>query len=995
MKKNLLLTVGCLLGIWTFCHAQEQTEEKVVVKAAVAAAADEYYSGSDRYTSSPQTWSEMKFGGATPNLYTGTVSVSIPMYTYQDPDFTIPVSLSYGSNGYTPSVQANYVGLGWALNAGGQIVQEVRGISDFGYTPYIFGYSHFQDSDYAGKSVKLNVSDIRKESYMYRFFWGGKSTETEPDIFSFNFMGHSGKFMFAGKKVYVFDTNHPQGEYSVEIESMPSGSEPFYSRVITITTGDGYRYTFAPLQETDLPIGATRVQKDLTDWKSLAFETQNPTQSWFLTRIVAPNQRTVSLEYEKSGAEITKYQDSLKITFSNNPIARIPEQKIQSSSVNPVYQLKNINIDNQVGIDFIYSKRYTESGERYISRKLDTVRVNRKLAAGRVKTLKECILKYNYSLQPSQDYSVVLFLNSVTIPGTGIYRMEYYDLIKKFPRHGMSNVDHWGYYNAGGSSPDITLDSLYFTNLDWTAVTGRKPDSSYAVRGMLSKIIYPTGGYTTFVYEPHKYKDVVTRDYAKLALPSLKIGTKEVEAGGLRIKKITNYASATDSISKIYRYVTADGVCTGNLLVQPYYYFHLEEYAQGTNKLLRNMHYWLPNSTSVGAEQPHVEYESVSEIYDDGSYTVYNFANYHDTPDQFRSNPDQLLNPDVYGSPYAWANNFLTQPDYEPSFRGKLLATSYYNNDNILQKHITFTYDKSKNRKFVESVKYAASYFYVQRSYLETYPLVRVTTTEYVPNSGDGAMTREQSYTYNALGQTICTSTEESTGAKSMTYITYVSDLSSAEETALPGQLAVYNAMRARNILNKPIYVKRSKTVTLADRPGTMGEQLVGAEKFEYTLAGNMILLKSQAKAAIASMTGMTQSLTYFNLATYDKYDSKGRLLQMTDRSGLKTCYVWGYAGLYPVAEVVGVDYSAIQSITNQTEPLATTFTTAQETSLRNLSGAFVTTFVYDPYVGVTKITDPSGRQKSFSYDSKGRIAAEFKDGGARVRSYSYSVVNE
>lgn len=67
---------------------------------------------------------------------------------------------------------------------------------------------------------------------------------------------------------------------------------------------------------------------------------------------------------------------------------------------------------------------------------------------------------------------------------------------------------------------------------------------------------------------------------------------------------------------------------------------------------------------------------------------------------------------------------------------------------------------------------------------------------------------------------------------------------------------------------------------------------------------------------------------------------------------------------MYPIAEVVGTDYSAIQEITNRTEPLSTNFSSAQEAGLRDLDGVFVTTFVYDPYVGVTKVTDPSGRQK-------------------------------
>lgn len=34
-------------------------------------------------------------------------------------------------------------------------------------------------------------------------------------------------------------------------------------------------------------------------------------------------------------------------------------------------------------------------------------------------------------------------------------------------------------------------------------------------------------------------------------------------------------------------------------------------------------------------------------------------------------------------------------------------------------------------RKYVESVKFAGDYFYVQRSYLEPYPLDHVTETEY------------------------------------------------------------------------------------------------------------------------------------------------------------------------------------------------------------------------------------------------------------------------
>ena len=64
---------------------------------------------------------------------------------------------------------------------------------------------------------------------------------------------------------------------------------------------------------------------------------------------------------------------------------------------------------------------------------------------------------------------------------------------------------------------------------------------------------------------------------------------------------------------------------------------------------------------------------------------------------------------------------------------------------------------------------------------------------------------------------------QESDGSESRTY---VSDLSAAEKTALPEQLAVYDMMRDRNVLNNPMYVKRFQTVPLPDRPEATGETL-------------------------------------------------------------------------------------------------------------------------------------------------------------------------
>lgn len=161
---------------------------------------------------------------------------------------------------------------------------------------------------------------------------------------------------------------------------------------------------------------------------------------------------------------------------------------------------------------------------------------------------------------------------------------------------------------------------------------------------------------------------------------------------------------------------------------------------------------WLANYANSDASESHIEYERVMEVYTDGSHTVYNFANYHDYPDRVRSRRDSLVNPETYAANAYRVNNFLTQPDYEPSFRGHLLMTSYYNDQSQLVKRIVNTYNTLKERRFIESVRYAADQFYIHRSYLESYPLLSQQTTIYVPGETQ-SLTTKQSYSYNSLGQ--------------------------------------------------------------------------------------------------------------------------------------------------------------------------------------------------------------------------------------------------
>lgn len=79
----------------------------------------------------PDTWSYMQFRErSSVNHFYGEVEVSIPLYTYEDHDFRIPISISYGTAGWLANIEAGIIGKNWKLNLGGYVSRTVRGLPD-------------------------------------------------------------------------------------------------------------------------------------------------------------------------------------------------------------------------------------------------------------------------------------------------------------------------------------------------------------------------------------------------------------------------------------------------------------------------------------------------------------------------------------------------------------------------------------------------------------------------------------------------------------------------------------------------------------------------------------------------------------------------------------------------------------------------------------------------------------------------------------------------
>lgn len=132
---------------------------------------------------------------------------------------------------------------------------------------------------------------------------------------------------------------------------------------------------------------------------------------------------------------------------------------------------------------------------------------------------------------------------------------------------------------------------------------------------------------------------------------------------------------------------------------------------------------------------------------------------------------------------------------------------------------------------------------------------------------------------------------------------------------------------------------------------------------------------------------------------SYDRYDSKGNLLQYTTKDGIPVTIVWGYGQTLPIAKVEGVklqniSQNLIDSITglsnsnNSEAALISALDNFRNHS--SLSGYQITTYTYDPLVGIKSITQPSGIREMYIYDSAKRLKKVTDMQGKVLKEYQY-----
>ncbi|HXB32681.1 MAG TPA: hypothetical protein VNV35_04640 [Puia sp.] len=462
---------------------------------------------------SPNAAALMKFSDVPVSPYTGTADITVPIYTIHAKGIDVPVSLDYHTGGIRLKEEASSEGLGWALNAGGMISRTIMNYDDFGAqgypyfttaVPQLSGDISITQPAQANDAPLIspyffdfycnyNVNTTQgTENFWWAFQSGGTQYDMEPDIFSYNFPGHSGKFILtrAGQAVL-----QKQDNIQIQFQGMSD------TVTFTITDDQGNKFYFNTIELS---------------------HTGSTTQisSWYLSKILTQQQDSVTFSYLDIGSPANTRPD---YNQTYNYYCG-PTQGLHTSNPATSYYdnqaLQTINFANGQ-LQFLFDQNRSDLQNGL---KLDSVILYSKNSAGSLTYQHEHDFYYSYFNQGVASTDTFRFyrlkLDSVkerSASGT----LPPYSFIYNNPNPGSVSqkdtfsIDHWGYYNGMPNSQlipsmGIAYAPVEFNNFEETEFlsypgANREPNLEYMQTFSLQQINYPTGGSTVFQYQANDY----------------------------------------------------------------------------------------------------------------------------------------------------------------------------------------------------------------------------------------------------------------------------------------------------------------------------------------------------------------------------------------------------------------------------------------------------------------------------------------------------------
>lgn len=479
----------------------------------------------NNYTKAPELDALRKFGNIPVSFYTGTPDIKIPIYEVNSKDISFPITINYHSGGIKVDEEASRVGLGWNIACGGVIYRKVRGQDDLyvrssgAWKPYLTDTVPDFSTDaplsyfYTGHEVDMiRQGKIRITPYIIE---QSSAYDFQPDEFSYSLPNTGGKFVINRKGEALQDKID-----NTKIELLLD-TQDYLNTKWVITTGDGYKYYF-----NDAEVILPKYGNGLVPFYISA---------WYLSKIVSPTGSEVTFTYNTDQLiqvpNVSNYYEQID-QYAYETASPIPD-KCYTGQLNQIRKLPASDYKNKLlsTVDFSGGKLLFKYGARQDSKDKRLDKIQLVDQAG--DTLNEFNFSYDYFRQNAGGYMPSFFENndysnlrlklvSYTRQGGNdqeVFKFSYNE--SQLPPKYCLGRDHWGYFNGAVNNTSLIPEYLGYLQQLTGQVTvyypgaERKANASYMQAFMLTKVEYPTGGSTSFEYEPNDFdllKSNVNRD---------------------------------------------------------------------------------------------------------------------------------------------------------------------------------------------------------------------------------------------------------------------------------------------------------------------------------------------------------------------------------------------------------------------------------------------------------------------------------------------------
>lgn len=877
------------------------------------------------------------------NPSNGIPNISVPLYTIRTGQIELPLELNYHASGIKYEAEKGELGLGWSLSPGFRISRTIYGRAD----------EHHPMPLYQGLfSLPLHPA---RDTYLAKYISNGAGTD--PDIPA------SGDYYDGEYDLFTFSTISDRGNFLIkdrvnkEIKLISETNTK-----IAYTTEDNSGIVYMDVWDANgiyYRMGKSKITGERAfehSHSSSSMYTARAPTSWLVTDIEDPNGNYVRFSYQNFHQRATSR--NLKTLNVMNGGRNVLEMTPTSVSHNLSEE------DNPYSVAYLASITTKDC-------KIDFIRnIDGGLLEIQIKDNNNVPIKTINFYTSNNAY----FLDAVEIKGADNIEVERFgfDYYNKDlnPFSGVFIADYWGYNKLiGPGAAELVFPQfgpIQYCELYWIGpltnrvLVGEKRVLSYANADKtvlttpsyfsLSKISYPSGGYTTYEYESNKYYD--------------NENPASIKQQGLRIKEIKVYDGIKpDPLIYIYKYnekYNTDGAgIVHHDLANNYHFkttrpFVVLDWAPGEIRSFvhdfYNSHPTAEILEAFSLNQP-VLYNEVSIYQKSGTgsafngKTIYNYSStsYWDSKAvaSFFNNTDfirlnswdcgaqqiSLSSPDYYINSYNLSSEVSL--DSVRTYRSdgnlySLVNKESYQYQNILSPTLTGL----KVRRFVSgNVSYSPAYNYYSEIYnglsslfhYASYQIncnTRVLKHKSIFNYLNGEeLKTDFNYTYNGRALLEKTVQENSNGEKNIEIMKYPFDYSI---TGVPGNPIAkgIQKLQSKNMV-KPIIEKYhqksnadgSNLRTLSSLFTVYDENIPLPVKI-YSLNPDAVITDF-APTSITSGSSVIDA-RYKEELSFSRYDSFGNLLQQQKTNSPSQSYLWDYKESHPIAQVINADHTSI-----------------------------------------------------------------------------------